>query len=208
MILHMVPKLFQMLYPERIWKKSADDNTIYLTFDDGPVPGVTDYVLQELAKRNQQATFFVVGDNVRKNPTLAHEIIKAGHKLGNHTFNHINGWKTANSEYLENIELCDKTLQDVLSIKTKIFRPPYGLIKSNQAVEVSKFYDIVMWTMLSGDYDQRIKPEVVLRKSIKHTSEGSIAVFHDQLKTKALLPKILPQYLDYIEELGWKTGVL
>lgn len=208
MILHTVPKLFQILYPKRVWKKSEPENTIFLTFDDGPVPGVTDFVLEELAKRNQKATFFVVGDNVRKNPSLAQEIVSSGHKLGNHTYNHLNGWKTEKSIYLDNIDLCDKTLQDVLGVKTKLFRPPNGLIKSSQAVEVSKFHEIVMWTMLSGDYDQSLKSELVLRKSIQHTTEGCIAVFHDQVKTKELLPKILPQYLDYIQEMGWTTDVL
>ena len=208
MILHTVPKLFQMLYPERIWKKSGDNSAIYLTFDDGPVPGVTDYVLQELAKRGQKATFFVVGDNVQKNPSLAQEIINTGHKIGNHTFNHLNGWKTETSKYIDNIERCHKSLQDVLGIKTKLFRPPYGLIKSSQAVEVSKFYKIVMWTMLSGDYDPSLTSELVLQKSIQHSKEGCVAVFHDQLKTKEVLPKILPRYLDYIQEMGWKTDVL
>ncbi|SFT66849.1 Peptidoglycan/xylan/chitin deacetylase, PgdA/CDA1 family [Algoriphagus locisalis] len=208
MIWHTVPRLFQMIYPERIWKKSAADNTIFLTFDDGPVPGVTDFVLEELAKRNQNATFFVVGDNVAKNPSLAKDIVSSGHKIGNHTFNHLHGWKTEKSVYLDNIELCDKALQDVMGVRTKLFRPPYGLISSRQAVEVSKFKQIVMWSMLSGDYDQSLDPELVLRKSIKHSKEGCVAVFHDQLKTKELLPKILPQYLDYIQEMGWKTDVL
>lgn len=208
MILHTVPKLFQMFYPERVWEKSTSENTIYLTFDDGPVTGVTEYVVEELTKRNQKATFFVVGENVVKNPSLANDIISSGHKLGNHTFNHLNGWKTEKSIYLNNIELCDRTLQDVLGVKTKLFRPPYGLIKSSQAVEVSKFKQIVMWTMLSGDYDHRLAPELILKKSIQHSKQGSVAVFHDQLKTKEVLPKILPQYLDYIQEMGWKTDVL
>lgn len=208
MVWHTVPLLFQRLYPERIWSKKTAENTVFLTFDDGPVPGVTDYVLQELAKRNQKATFFVVGDNVRRNPTLAQEVVSSGHKLGNHTFNHLNGWKTEKLIYLDNVELCDRTLEDVLGIKTKLFRPPYGLIKSSQAVEVSKFHQIVMWTMLSGDYDQSLKSKVVLRKSVQHTKAGSITVFHDQLKTKELLPKILPQYLDHIQEMGWQTDVL
>lgn len=208
MILHTVPVLFQWLFQTRLWKKNAGEDTLYLTFDDGPVPGVTDYVLQELAKRNQKATFFVVGDNVRKYPILAQEVISEGHKIGNHTFNHFNGWKTENSAYLNNIELCDRVLWDVLGIKTELFRPPYGLIKSSQAVEVSKFRTIVMWSMLSGDYDQSLKSEVVLRKAIRYTKAGSIAVFHDQLKTTKVLPKILPPYLDYIQEKGWKTDVL
>lgn len=208
MIWHTVPALVQRLFPKRLWRKSAGDNTVYLTFDDGPVPGVTNYVLQELAKRDQKATFFLVGDNVRRNPALAREIVSAGHGVGNHTYNHLNGWKTEKTVYLDNIELCDRMLGDVLGVKTKLFRPPYGLIKSSQAVEVSKFHEIVMWDMLSGDYDQRLQAEVVLGKSIQYTKAGSVAVFHDQLKTRELLPKILPQYLDFILKMGWKTGVL
>ncbi|MDR7130326.1 peptidoglycan/xylan/chitin deacetylase (PgdA/CDA1 family) [Algoriphagus sp. 4150] len=208
MVLHTVPVLFQWFFPKRLWAKAAGENTVYLTFDDGPVPGVTDYALEELAKRNQKATFFVVGDNVRKNPGLAREILSEGHGVGNHTFNHLNGWKTEDSAYLNNIELCDQVLWDVLGVKTKLFRPPYGLIRSSQAVEVSRFHQVVMWSMLSGDYDLRLRSEVVLGKAKKHTKSGSIAVFHDQLKTKEVLPKILPPYLDYIQEMGWKTAVL
>ncbi|PZX56560.1 polysaccharide deacetylase family protein [Algoriphagus chordae] len=208
MIWHTVPALVQRLFPDRIWRKDAGENTVYLTFDDGPVPGVTDYVLQQLAKRNQKATFFVVGDNVRKYPELAQEIISAGHAIGNHTYNHLNGWKTEKSIYLDNIERCDRMLEDVVGMKPKLFRPPYGLVKSSQAAEISKFHQIVMWNMLSGDYDHKLKSEKVLSKSIRHTKEGSIVLFHDQLKTKELLPKILPQYLDFILENGWKTAVL
>lgn len=208
MFLHTVPSLVQRFYPERIWMKSPADNKVYLTFDDGPVAGVTEYVLNELSKRNQKATFFVVGDNVRKSPELAKELISAGNKIGNHTFNHLNGWKTEHSTYLENIELCDDVLRDVLGIKTKLFRPPYGLIKRNQAIEVSRFHEIVMWSVLTGDYDQRLNAEVVLNKSIQHTKAGSVVLFHDQLKTKAVLPKVLPPYLDYIKESGWETGLL
>ena len=208
MIWHTVPALIQLLFPKRLWGKSGDEGRVYLTFDDGPVPGVTDYVLGELAKRNQKATFFVVGDNVRKQPTLTKEVLSAGHNLGNHTFNHLNGWKTEKSTYLENIELCDRVLEEVVGRKAKLFRPPYGLIKSTQALEVSRFHQIVMWNMLSGDYDSSLDPELVLKKSIQHTHAGSIAVFHDQLKTKEVLPKVLPYYLDYIEGKGWKTEVL
>ncbi|WP_339874344.1 polysaccharide deacetylase family protein [uncultured Algoriphagus sp.] len=208
MVWHTVPALVQQLFPTRLWRKDSEENTVYLTFDDGPVPGVTEYVLEQLGKRRQKATFFVVGDNVRKNPILAKEIISQNHKIGNHTFNHLNGWKTKKHLYLDNIELCDKILEDQLGVKTKLFRPPYGMINQSQALEVSKFHQIVMWDMLSGDYDQRLKSELILKKSIKHTRPGSIVVFHDQLKTKEVLKKILPQYLDFILENGWKTGLL
>ncbi len=208
MVWHAVPSLIQHLYPARVWSKEDSGNMVYLTFDDGPVPGVTDYVLEELAKRDQKATFFVVGDNVRKNPSLAREILDQGHQIGNHTFHHLNGWKTKRHSYLDNVDLCDRTIEDLLGIKTQLFRPPYGLIRSTQAVEVSRSHQIVMWTMLSGDYDLSLKPELILKNSMRHTREGRIAVFHDQLKTKHVLPKVLPQYLDYIGDMGWKTAVL
>lgn len=208
MFWHRVPVVVQRSFPKRLWRKPSEGNTVYLTFDDGPVPGITDYVLEELGKRNQKATFFVVGDNVRKHPELALEILQAGHRIGNHTFNHLSGWKTEKSAYLDNIGKCDAILGDLLGIKTELFRPPYGLIRSSQAVEVSKTHQLVMWDMLSGDYDHSLKPEVILQKSIQHTKVGSIAVFHDQLKTERILPKILPQFLDHIQDKGWKTGVL
>ncbi|WP_306422270.1 polysaccharide deacetylase family protein [Algoriphagus sp. AGSA1] len=196
------------MYPARIWAKEDSGDVVYLTFDDGPVPGVTDYVLEELAKRDQKATFFVVGDNVRKNPSLAREILDQGHKLGNHTFNHLNGWKTEQGKYLENIARCDRIIEDLLGIRTQLFRPPYGMMRSAQAAEVLSSQQIVMWSMLSGDYDQNLKPELVVKKSIQHTRIGCIAVFHDQQKTKNVLPKVLPRYLDYIREKKWKTGLL
>lgn len=208
MIWHTVPGIVQRFLPDRLWHKNPKEHCIYLTFDDGPVPGVTDYVLQELARRDQKATFFVVGDNVRKYPTIALELLSEGHGIGNHTFNHLNGWKTDKSVYLENITKCDKVLGDVLGISTKLFRPPYGMITSSQALEVCRTRQLVMWNMLSGDYDQKVSPQYVLKKSIQHTKAGSIVIFHDQIKTKERLPKILPQYLDYIQKMGFKTGIL
>lgn len=206
MVWHTTPKLVHSLFPDRLWGKSSED-TIYLTFDDGPVPGVTDFVLNELAKRNQKATFFVVGDNVKRHPELAKEVLASGHQLGNHTYNHLNGWKTKKEEYVRNIEKCDKVLVE-LGVEKKLFRPPYGMISSSQAKVVSKNHQIVMWNMLTGDYDKNLDAKKILRSSIRYSIPGSIVVWHDQQKTKDILPQILPHYLDFIQQKGWKTGLL
>jgi len=205
MVWHTIPAVVQQLFPQRTWQKG--NKSIYLTFDDGPVPGVTDYVMNELAKRGQKATFFVVGDNVRKYPELANELVRTGHQLGNHTFNHLNGWKSKKEIYLKNIDKCRNQLKE-LGIDSSLFRPPYGLITPVQAREVTKSYEIVMWSMLSGDYDLRLNPTKILRNSINYSKPGCIAVFHDQQKTKDVLPRFLPQYLDYVKEMGWETALL
>lgn len=184
------------------------EDGLFLTFDDGPVPGVTDYVLNELEKRGQKATFFVVGDNVKKHPELGREILAAGHRIGNHTFSHLNGWKTPVEEYLENVRRCDEILQDQLGISTSLFRPPYGLLKKAQAKSILNSHEIIMWDVLSGDYDLDLSPEKIFEKTSSFSTPGSIVVFHDQEKTKEILPKFLPEYLDFVLERGWKTEVL
>jgi peptidoglycan/xylan/chitin deacetylase (PgdA/CDA1 family) len=208
MIWNTVPKAIQLFFPKRIWSGDGSSKQVYLTFDDGPVPGVTDFVLNELAKRGQKATFFMVGDNLRKYPTLGREVFEAGHQIGNHTFNHLNGWKTEDIVYLQNIQSFDQELKDQLGIHTELFRPPYGLIRSSQAKTVLKSKKLIMWNVLSGDYDQRIDPSRVLSKSIKNTGPGSLVLFHDQQKTKGTILKILPDYLDFLKDNGFQTGLL
>lgn len=208
MVWHTVPKAVQLFFPRRIWEKDDPGNQVYLTFDDGPVAGVTDFVLNELAKRGQKATFFMVGDNLRKNPTLGKAVLESGHQIGNHTFNHLNGWKTADIEYFKNIQAFDQELENRLGIRTELFRPPYGLIRSSQAKAVLKSKKLIMWNVLSGDYDQRINPSRVLSKSINNTRPGSVVLFHDQQKTKETILKVLPEYLDFIEDQGLQTGLL
>ncbi|WP_111671471.1 polysaccharide deacetylase family protein [Algoriphagus litoralis] len=208
MVWHTVPKAVQLLFPKRIWTADGLENQVYLTFDDGPVPGVTDFVLNELAKRGQQATFFLVGDNLRKNRALGREIIASGHHIGNHTFNHLNGWKTSDQDYLKNIQAFDQEFEASLGLKTDLFRPPYGLIRNSQAKALLKTKKLIMWNVLSGDYDQRIPGKQILSKSIDHTRSGSIVVFHDQEKTVEVLPKVLPPYLDFLLERGFITGLL
>lgn len=208
MVWHTVPTLFQRFFPERIWNGSPEDNRIYLTFDDGPVPGVTEFVLDELAKRNQVATFFVVGDNVRKYPELALRILESGHQIGNHTFNHLNGWKTDQTTYLKNVELCQETLRELLGFEARLFRPPYGLMTRAQAKLVKKTHQTIMWSVLSGDYDEQLGSRQILEKTKIHSGPGKIVVFHDQEKTAKVLPNFLPNYLDYILDQGWSTATL
>lgn len=208
MVWHTVPKVVQLVFPKRIWSGDYSENQIFLTFDDGPVPGVTDFVLNELAKRDQKATFFMVGDNLRKYPALGKAVLDSGHRIGNHTHNHLNGWRTSDAKYLENIQEFDQELENSLDVYTDLFRPPYGLIKSSQAKAVLKSKRLVMWNMLSGDYDQRIEPSRILSKSIRNTRSGSIVLFHDQQKTEEAIRKVLPVYLDFLKDNGLKTSIL
>jgi len=208
MVFHKVPTWIQQLFPLRVWKKPEGKEEIYLTFDDGPVPGVTDYVLSELSKKDMKATFFVVGDNVKKHLSLAREILDAGHSLGNHTYNHLHGWKTNNQQYFQNIKKCDQILWDELGVKTKLFRPPYGAMKYSQAKLILRSKEVIMWDVLSGDYDPRLSKERILKKLIYHSSDGGILLFHDQEKTAGILPQFLPEYLDFIQNRDWKTTLL
>lgn len=208
MVFHTVPLVIQRLFPQRIWSKNSEGNQVFLTFDDGPVPGVTDFVLQELSKRAMKATFFMVGDNVRKHSSLAKEVLSQGHQIANHTFHHLNGWKTKREKYVQDFLACNQIIEDQLGVQTKLFRPPYGLMTSAEAKEISKTHSIVMWNMLSGDYDLKLDAKEVLRKSIENTGPGSIVLFHDQQKTSSVLPKILPTYLDKLLDKGWTTATL
>jgi len=205
---HRVPGWIQRFFPQRKWEGIGENKQVYLTFDDGPVPGITDFVLSELAKRNQQATFFMVGDNVRKHSSLAQEVVQAGHQIGNHTYHHLHGLKTATQLYLDNVNACDQILEEKLGKSTSLFRPPYGMLSPWQAGVLLKEKQIVMWTILTGDYDRSVSPQVVLKDSKRMTSETSIIVFHDQQKTDGHLQKILPGYLDFLEGEGFKTGIL
>ncbi len=208
MVWHTVPRFVQLFFPRRIWTGEPSENRIYLTFDDGPVPGVTDYVLNELAKRGQKATFFMVGDNVRKHTELAKEVLGAGHRIGNHTYNHLNGWKTPDKDYLENVQAFDETVGNLLGVQTDLFRPPYGLMKSSQAKSLLESKRILMWNVLSGDYDPSLSSSRIKDETIANTRAGSLVLFHDQQKTMEVLPKILPAYLDFLVERGFETALL
>lgn len=178
----------------------SHEKAIYLTFDDGPIPEVTEFVLETLKKYQAKATFFCIGDNVRKHPAIFNKIIEQGHSIGNHTFNHLNGWKTADEEYFANVAKCDQQLP----IQTDLFRPPYGRIKKSQARELSFTKKIVMWDVLSGDFSPNISPERCLTMTLKHTNSGSILLFHDSIKASVNMQHTLPRVLEHFRNLGYE----
>jgi peptidoglycan/xylan/chitin deacetylase (PgdA/CDA1 family) len=182
---------------------------IYLTFDDGPIPGVTDFVLAALASYQAKATFFCVGDNIGKYPDIAGRVSQAGHRLGNHTYHHLKGWKTSQAEYLHNVALCEQALQPfVMPGQPWLFRPPYGSIRFGQWHQLKQRYQVVMWEVLTYDFDPRLPAAVCLEKAIRHTGPGAVVVFHDSLKARRNLEYVLPRYLAHFAGLGYRFETL
>ncbi len=184
-----------------LWRVKTMEKSIYLTFDDGPVPEATPWVLDQLKEYQAMASFFMVGDNVKKYPMVYESVVKAGHTVANHTFNHVKGWSTTPEDYLENIILADNVLQHG---GQSYFRPPYGQISRSQYKLLKDQRKIVMWDVLAGDFDKNISAETCLRKTIKYTRPGSIVLFHDSIKTISLVKQVLPKYLEHFTNLGYK----
>ncbi|MDR3652042.1 MAG: polysaccharide deacetylase family protein [Paludibacter sp.] len=196
------PDIIRPFLGKLIWRKNPSSKVIYVTFDDGPVPEVTPRVLDLLDKFNVKATFFCVGENVQKHPDIYAEMIKRGHKTGNHTFNHLKGLSVTNEEYVANIE---KAAQ---YIDSKLFRPPYGQIKRGQRKKLQSKYDIVMWDLITHDYNQNLSKESIFN-NIKHFSRnGSIVVFHDSIKAKNNMLYVLPLAIEYWNSQGFTFDVL
>lgn len=196
-------KLIKHFFSNYYWDIPNKENKIYLTFDDGPTPEITEWVLSELKKRNAKASFFCIGNNIEKHPEIFKKIIEGGHSIGNHTFDHLKGWKTTTETYLNNSLLCDKQIQESSSktIQPKIFRPPYGKITKSQSTQLRHLgYKIIMWDVLSADFDRTISPEKCLQNVIKNVKSGSIIVFHDSIKASQNLKFTLPKTLDYLKE--------
>lgn len=207
MFLHKTNFLMRALYPSFVWRKPSDEKKIYLTFDDGPISEVTEFVLETLEKYNAQATFFCIGDNISKNPTIFQKILNNGHSVGNHTFNHLRGWATDDVTYLENVAKCQTEIQKN-GHHTKLFRPPYGRIKRRQASSLLADYEIVMWDVLSGDFSQNLSPETILKQTIKHTEAGSIVLLHDSIKANASMSYALPRFLEHFSTQGFQFSKL
>jgi peptidoglycan/xylan/chitin deacetylase (PgdA/CDA1 family) len=199
------PWLFKKLYPRLIWQAKPGTRCIYLTFDDGPIPIVTPIVLNILKQYQAKATFFCIGDNVKKHPDVFEQVKKDGHAIGNHTYNHLKGWDTDNQTYLNNFLLADKLLD------TKLFRPPYGRIKKSQVKLLQNArpgLQIIMWSVLSGDFDISLEPEKCLQNVLRNTVSGDIVLFHDSLKAKERLEFALPRALEQWSRQGFTFNSL
>lgn len=184
----------------------TEEPVIYLTFDDGPVPEFTPFVLDTLAQFEAKATFFCVGDNIRKYPEVFAQVQAAGHQVGNHTVHHLNGWKTPNEEYFQEVNTCQAQLPES---SLRLFRPPYGAITPIQSMHLREMgYQIVMWDVLTGDFDAELSPEDCLENAIKYTRSGSIVVLHDSQKAFRNLSFVLPRYLAYFQRQGFRFDVL
>ena len=185
-------------YSNFVWKIPTTEKIIYLTFDDGPTPEITEWTLSTLKAFNAKATFFCVGSNAAKHPEIFQQIIAEGHAVGNHTHHHVNGWHTDNEAYLRNIKKCEEV------VATNLFRPPYGRIKKSQYELIKEAYKVIMWDVLSGDFDPKTSPEKCLSNVINNTTEGAIIVFHDSLKAANNLKFTLPKVLAHFAEQGYR----
>jgi peptidoglycan/xylan/chitin deacetylase (PgdA/CDA1 family) len=197
-----VPKWLRMFYPSLEWKVQGDAENVYLTFDDGPHPEITPKVLDLLDQFNAKATFFCVADNVRKYPDIYRQIIERGHRVGNHSYHHLNGWKTKNKIYFDDVE------QAAGLIKSNLFRPPYGKLSPHQISVLKKQYRIVMWSVLTYDFRRTITPEVCLQNALLGLDPGSIIVFHDSEKSARNMFYALPEYLKKCKERNLKISSL
>lgn len=197
------PFLAPYIYPKLLWKVKTVEKVIYLSFDDGPIPDLTPWVLDVLNEFEAKATFFCVGENVTKHPEIFHRLLSEGHRVGNHTQHHLNGKKASLEEYLADALACDEAMK-AESVSTDLFRPPYGRLTNAQRKQMIQQKNIVMWDVLTQDYDQTLDPDLILKKSIAATDKGSIVVFHDNLKAEKNLKEVLPKYLDHFKKAGYR----
>lgn len=193
----------KVIFPSFIWGMPADDKAVYLTFDDGPHPTITPWVLEELKKYEAMATFFCIGNNVVQHQPVYNRILEEGHAIGNHTYHHLNGWKTVTKEYLHDVKKASEI------ITTNLFRPPYGKIKYAQVKKLTAAMNtnearVIMWDVLSADFDASVTVDVCTRNVLKNVSAGSIIVFHDTEKAAEKLRTVLPVVLNNLSNEGYK----
>ncbi|MFY8064918.1 MAG: polysaccharide deacetylase family protein [Flavobacterium sp.] len=201
------------IFPNYVWDIPNHENKVFLTFDDGPIPEITEWTLEQLKKYDAKATFFCIGNNIEKHPEIFKNIITQGHAIGNHTFNHLNGWKNSTEDYIKNVKLCQSKItnpkfhtsdSELAQQSLNLFRPPYGKIKPSQSKILRKLgYKIIMWDILSYDFDQTITPEKCLDNVLKNVLNGSIIVFHINVKAEQNLKYALPKTLAFLKEKGF-----
>lgn len=202
-------KWIKKIFNHLVWDIPNSENKIYLTFDDGPIPEVTEWVLDILKLEDIKATFFCIGDNIKKHPEVYRRILQEGHQTGNHTFNHLNGWKTRTNHYIENFKLCETEHSKLNTEHSFLFRPPYGKIKPSQSKAIRQFgYKIIMWDVLSYDFDPTISSEKCLENVISNTEQGSIIVFHDSIKAEKNLKYALPKAIQILKNKGFVFDVI
>ncbi len=185
------PRFFQRLFPALTWQIPTKEKSLFLTFDDGPTPHITPWVLRQLAKYEAKASFFMLGENAARYPHIYHKVKEAGHSIGSHGYKHLSGWNTDDEEYFRNATKCNRQLS------TTLFRPPYGRLKPKQVNFLAQRYRIIMWDVLSGDFDSKITPDQCLSNVLQHAESGSIVVFHDSAKARENLYYSLPKVLEY-----------
>lgn len=213
-------RFVKWLFPNYVWDIPNNERKVFLTFDDGPTPEITEWVLEQLKEYHAKATFFCIGNNIEKHPKIFQKIIAVGHSIGNHTYTHLNGWKTSTNDYVENTKKCAATITNIVPTtdtqqpttskvhpKTKnqqLFRPPYGKIKPSQSKILRKLgYKIILWDVISYDFDLKTTPENCLANVLKNITPGSIIVFHDSVKAEKNLKYVLPKTLEFLKEKGF-----
>ena len=211
------PSILPWLFPQLTWRIKTTAKELFLTFDDGPVPGPTEFVLDVLKQFQAHATFFCIGDNIQKHPEIFKRIIAENHQVGNHTFHHLKGWGTSTDKYVANVQSCtdEIRLNQTLTFSNRqsneskhLFRPPYGRIRSKQINALKGNHEIIMWDVLTSDYSQSLSPEKCLQGTIEASRPGSIIVFHDSLKAEKNMMYALPRYLEHFRNHGFQFKAL
>lgn len=196
------PFFLRWYYPNVTWNKSRLEKKLYLTFDDGPIPEITPWILDTLNKYNIKATFFCVGENIDKHPEIYNRMCQEGHQIGNHTYNHLKGWNCTDEEYVNNVYQCHKLTNSAL------FRPPYARAKKSQLRQLKKDFQFIYWDVLSGDFDLNLSPEKCYQNVINYTKNGSIIVFHDNIKAIPRVKYALPRAIEYFLAKGYTFHTL